>query len=61
MTADTIQLVPDEETKAKRLFGSDQEYEAFRRSFQEQVKDDLERQQDARRQSEEQAKKLIIS
>lgn len=61
MTANILQLIPDEETKAQRLFSNEQEYQEFRISLQKEVQDELERQRDARRQSEEQAKKLLIS
>ncbi len=61
MTANTLQLIPDEETKVQRLFRNEQEYQEFRISLQKEVQDELERQREARRQSEEQAKKLLIS
>ncbi len=61
MTANILQLIPDEETKAQRLFSNDQEYQEFRVSLQKEVQGELERQREARRQSEEQAKKLLIS
>lgn len=60
MTANILQLIPDEETKAQRLFSNDQEYQEFRTSLQKEVQGELERQREARRQSEEQAKKLLI-
>ena len=61
MTANTLQLIPDEESKAQRLFSSDQEYQEFRISLQKEIQGELDLQSEARRQSEEQAKKLLIS
>jgi hypothetical protein len=56
-----LQVVPEHKAKGKRLFSSDQAYEEFRASLQKQVKGELDRQQEARRQSEEQAKRLLVS
>lgn len=61
MNTTSLQLIPDEETRARRLFRNDQEYQEFRISLQQEIQDELERQREARRQSEEQAKKLLIS
>ena len=61
MTTTKLQLVPDEDTKATRLFNDEKDYQNFTASFQNDVKVELDRQREARRQSEEQAKKLLIS
>ena len=61
MMPSNLQLIPEEDqAKATRLFESDQEYQAFCQSLQEQVKAELDRQRDARLQSEEQAKQHLI-
>jgi len=46
--------------KPERLFETEQEYQEFRASFQKEVKPELDRQREARRQSEEDAKKHLV-
>lgn len=60
MTTAILQLIPDEESKAQPLFKNDQEYQEFRVSLQKEIQGELDSQNEARRQSEEQAKKLMI-
>lgn len=55
-----LQLVNDEEARAERLFDTVAEYYQFSLSFQQQVKGDLDRYSEARRQSEEQAKQHLV-
>ena len=62
MTANTpLQLIPEEESKSKRLFNTNKDYQDFRISLQKAVQHDLDRQREARRQSEEQSKQLLVT
>ncbi|HDL86595.1 MAG TPA: hypothetical protein ENH11_09800 [Candidatus Acetothermia bacterium] len=56
-----LELVPDEESKAQPLFDTEQAYQEFQVSLQQEVKGELDRQREARRQSEERAKRCLIS
>jgi len=53
-------LVPDQQTKAKPLFETEAAYQEFRASYQKQVKADLDKQREARRLSEEEAKRHLV-
>ena len=46
--------------KPKPLFRTEEEYQEFRQRFQEEVKPELDRQREARQQSEEDAKKHLV-
>jgi hypothetical protein len=47
--------------KSEPLFETEQEYQDFRASFQQEVKPELDRQREARQQSEEDAKRHLVS
>ena len=51
-----IELVPDEEGKPERVFARQDEYDEFCRKFAEDVGPDLDKQREARQQSEADAK-----
>jgi hypothetical protein len=53
---DEIQLIPERETKPEPVFTKPEEYDEFYRKFIEEVGPDLERQREARQQSEADAK-----
>lgn len=55
-----LELVPDQKAKFKPLFNSEREYQEFCADFQKQVKPALDRQQEARRLSEEEAKRHLV-
>jgi DNA-binding transcriptional regulator GbsR (MarR family) len=54
--SDPLEIIPKQNEKGKRFFQTEEEYQEFRRTFFEEVKEDLERFQEARQQSEEEAK-----
>ena len=58
MKEERLELVPG--VKFEPLFRTEQEYQAFRASFQAEVKPELDRLREARRQSEEDAKKHLV-
>ena len=51
-----IELIPEQEAKAKPFFKTEEEYTEFCRKFIEKVGPDLEQQREARQQSEADAK-----
>jgi len=51
-----FELIPENETESKPFFTTADEYNEFRRKFVEVVEPDLERQREARQQSEADAK-----
>ena len=59
MTQQTFELLAG--AKSKPLFATEQAYQDFRASFQQEVKPELDRQREARRQSEEDAKRHLVS
>jgi len=61
MTKITLQLIPGEELKSRRLFETDREYQDFEETLQMAVKAELDLQREARRQSEERAKRHLVS
>jgi hypothetical protein len=60
MTTKPLELAPDQAQKPKPLFNSQEEYQAFRASFHQQVKPAMDRHQEARRLSEEKAKQHLV-
>jgi hypothetical protein len=60
MTPKPLELVPDQQTKAKPLFETEAAYLEFRASYQTQMKADLDKQREARRLSEEEAKHHLV-
>ena len=60
MKKNDIELVAGQQLKAKPAFPNDTAYQAFRARFQEQVKTDLDKQREARRLSEEEAKRRFV-
>jgi len=56
MDPEKIELVPEQVTKPERFFTKQEEYDEFCRKFAEEVKPDLEKQREARQQSEIEAK-----
>jgi hypothetical protein len=58
MTQQTFELLAG--AKSKPLFQTEQAYQDFRERFQKEVKPELDRQREARRQSEEDAKKHLV-
>ena len=58
MTGQTFELVAG--TKFEPLFPTEQAYQEFRERFQKEVKPELDRQREARRQSEEDAKRHLV-
>lgn len=56
MDPEKIQLVPEQQTKPEKVFTKREEYDEFCRKFVEEVKDDLDKQREARQQSEVEAK-----
>lgn len=55
-----LELVPDQQAKSEPLFASEAAYQEFRASYRQQVKADLDRQREARRLSEEEAKRHLV-
>jgi hypothetical protein len=51
-----IQLIPEQETKPEPVFTNQKDYDEFCRKFVEEVGPDLEKQREARQQSEADAK-----
>jgi hypothetical protein len=56
MDPEKIELIPDQETKPEPVFTKPEEYDEFCRKFVEDVKPELEKQREARQQSEIEAK-----
>ncbi|HNY42273.1 MAG TPA: hypothetical protein PKJ41_17850 [Bryobacteraceae bacterium] len=55
-----IELVPNETAISKPLFADDATYQQFRESFIESMIPELERLQEARRKSEEEARQRLL-
>jgi hypothetical protein len=55
-----LRLVPDQSKKSKPLFMNEEAYQKFRASFYEQVKPELDRNREARRLSEEAARRHLV-
>ena len=51
-----VELIPEQETEAKKFFNTPEEYNEFCRKFVDEVGPGLERQREARQQSEADAK-----
>jgi hypothetical protein len=60
MTPKPLELIPDQREKATPLFETDAAYQAFRASFEQEVKVELDKQREARRLSEEEAKRHLV-
>ena len=60
MTPQSLELVPNQQQKAKPLFKTEAAYQDFRTSFHQQVKPALDKHQEARRLSEEEAKRHLV-
>jgi len=58
MTRQSFELLAG--AKSEPLFQTEQAYQNFRATFQQEVKPELDRQREARRQSEEDAKKHLV-
>jgi len=54
---DPLEVIPRQAELSRPLFNSEREYEEFRRSYAEEITPELEELREARRQSEEQAKR----
>jgi len=59
MTNSLLKLLPDENERSQPLF-TEHEYQEFTLSFHDQVKAELDRYREARRRSEEQAKRHLV-
>ncbi|MGH7176741.1 MAG: hypothetical protein ACREJC_05115 [Tepidisphaeraceae bacterium] len=55
-----LELVPNQQAKFKPLFKSERDYQEFCASFQKEVKPALDLRQEARRLSEEEAKRHLV-
>jgi hypothetical protein len=60
MTQQPLELVKDQAKKSEPLFKSQSDYEQFRATFHQQVKPELDKHQEARRLSEEDAKRHLV-
>lgn len=60
MTNKKLELVPNEQSVAQPLFDTEQAHQAFLSGLQQEVKNELDQQREARRQSEERAKRHLI-
>lgn len=56
MDPNKIDLIPDQKTKPEPVFTKPEDYEEFCRKFVEEVGPDLDKQREARQQSEAEAK-----
>jgi hypothetical protein len=59
-TTTTLELIPNQREKVRSFFAKREDYQAFYRRFNDNVKTDLERLRRARQLSEESAKKRRI-
>jgi hypothetical protein len=57
---DNIELIPEQKAKPEPVFNKPDDYDEFCRKFVEDVKPDLEKQREARQQSENDAKQRWI-
>lgn len=60
MMTHQLELVPDQNKKSKPLFKSEEAYQEFRASFYKQVKPGLDQNREARRLSEEAARRHLV-
>jgi hypothetical protein len=57
---ETLELLPNEEDVARPLFDTQEEYTQFREKFMQEVIPQLEKWQEARRRSEEEARQRLL-
>jgi hypothetical protein len=55
-----VELIPEQEKESKKFFATPEEYNEFCRKFIEEVGPDLEKQREARQQSEADAKLRLM-
>jgi hypothetical protein len=53
---DRLEIIPSQDVQSELFFKTDEEYQEFCRKFLDDVRPDLERQREARQQSESEAK-----
>jgi hypothetical protein len=60
MSDEPRQLIADQATRSQPVFADEQAYQQFRLWYYQQVKPELDRQEQARRRSEERAKQYLL-